>query len=223
MIGVGGSNGKTTTKELLAAILAGAGPTLATRGNLNNHIGVPLTLLRLEPVAPIRGDRDGRQSPGRDRRARRGREARASRSSPTPATSTSRGSATSPASARAEGEMFAALDGRRHGRHQRRRPVRGDVAVDGAARRARPALRRRGDRRRARGGHRRPHRGRRLRHRVHARHRRRGWRGCGCRSPAATTCRTRSGRRPPPTPRASRCRRSSPASSACGPSPAACS
>jgi UDP-N-acetylmuramoyl-tripeptide--D-alanyl-D-alanine ligase len=49
VLGVGGSNGKTTTKELLAAILAGAGPTLATRGNLNNHIGVPLTLLRLAP------------------------------------------------------------------------------------------------------------------------------------------------------------------------------
>ncbi len=48
VLGVGGSNGKTTTKELLAAILAGAGPTLATRGNLNNHIGVPLTLLRIE-------------------------------------------------------------------------------------------------------------------------------------------------------------------------------
>jgi len=49
VIGVGGSNGKTTTKELLASILAGAAPTLATRGNLNNHFGVPLTLLRLEP------------------------------------------------------------------------------------------------------------------------------------------------------------------------------
>jgi UDP-N-acetylmuramoyl-tripeptide--D-alanyl-D-alanine ligase len=47
VIGVGGSNGKTTTKELLAGILEGTGPTLATRGNLNNHIGVPLTLLRL--------------------------------------------------------------------------------------------------------------------------------------------------------------------------------
>jgi UDP-N-acetylmuramoyl-tripeptide--D-alanyl-D-alanine ligase len=48
VIGVGGSNGKTTTKELLASILSGAGPTLATRGNLNNHLGVPLTLARLE-------------------------------------------------------------------------------------------------------------------------------------------------------------------------------
>jgi UDP-N-acetylmuramoyl-tripeptide--D-alanyl-D-alanine ligase len=49
VLGVGGSNGKTTTKEMLAGILAGVGTTLATRGNLNNHIGVPLTLLRLEP------------------------------------------------------------------------------------------------------------------------------------------------------------------------------
>jgi UDP-N-acetylmuramoyl-tripeptide--D-alanyl-D-alanine ligase len=48
LAGVGGSNGKTTTKELLAAILGQAGPTLATRGNLNNHIGVPLTLFRLD-------------------------------------------------------------------------------------------------------------------------------------------------------------------------------
>ncbi len=49
LVGVAGSNGKTTTKEMVAAILAEAGATLATRGNLNNHIGVPLTLLRLEP------------------------------------------------------------------------------------------------------------------------------------------------------------------------------
>ncbi len=47
LIGVAGSNGKTTAKEMTAAILAEAGPCLATRGNLNNHIGVPLTLLRL--------------------------------------------------------------------------------------------------------------------------------------------------------------------------------
>lgn len=47
LIGVAGSNGKTTVKEMTAAILACTGETLATRGNLNNHIGVPLTLLRL--------------------------------------------------------------------------------------------------------------------------------------------------------------------------------
>lgn len=48
--GLTGSNGKTTTKEMLAAILQLAGPTLATAGNFNNDIGVPLTLLRLEPT-----------------------------------------------------------------------------------------------------------------------------------------------------------------------------
>ncbi len=46
LIGITGSNGKTTTKELCAGILEGLGPTLATRGNLNNQFGVPLTLLR---------------------------------------------------------------------------------------------------------------------------------------------------------------------------------
>ncbi len=48
LVGVGGSNGKTTVKEMTAAILARRGPCLATRGNLNNHIGVPVTLMRLE-------------------------------------------------------------------------------------------------------------------------------------------------------------------------------
>jgi UDP-N-acetylmuramoyl-tripeptide--D-alanyl-D-alanine ligase len=47
VVAVTGSNGKTTTKQLLAAIFAARGPVLATEGNLNNHIGVPLTLLRL--------------------------------------------------------------------------------------------------------------------------------------------------------------------------------
>ncbi|MGQ0835895.1 MAG: UDP-N-acetylmuramoyl-tripeptide--D-alanyl-D-alanine ligase [Gammaproteobacteria bacterium] len=49
LIGVAGSNGKTTVKEMIAAILGQAGTCLATRGNLNNHIGVPVTLLRLDP------------------------------------------------------------------------------------------------------------------------------------------------------------------------------
>ncbi len=48
LIGVAGSNGKTTVKEMTASILVRLGPCLATQGNLNNHIGVPLTLLRLE-------------------------------------------------------------------------------------------------------------------------------------------------------------------------------
>jgi UDP-N-acetylmuramoyl-tripeptide--D-alanyl-D-alanine ligase len=48
LVGIGGSNGKTTTKEMTAAILSRRGSCLSTQGNLNNHIGVPLTLLRLE-------------------------------------------------------------------------------------------------------------------------------------------------------------------------------
>ena len=47
LIALTGSNGKTTLKEMIAAILRRRGPTLATEGNLNNEIGVPLTLLRL--------------------------------------------------------------------------------------------------------------------------------------------------------------------------------
>ena len=47
-IAVTGSAGKTTTKELVAAALATAGPVLRTQGNLNNHWGLPLTLLGLE-------------------------------------------------------------------------------------------------------------------------------------------------------------------------------
>ena len=55
VIGITGSNGKTTLKEMTAAILARRGAVLATRGNLNNDIGVPLTLSRLrnEPFAVI--------------------------------------------------------------------------------------------------------------------------------------------------------------------------
>ncbi|KJZ66324.1 UDP-N-acetylmuramoyl-tripeptide--D-alanyl-D-alanine ligase [Pseudomonas fluorescens] len=44
-----GSSGKTTVKEMLASILRTRGPVLATRGNLNNDLGVPLTLLELAP------------------------------------------------------------------------------------------------------------------------------------------------------------------------------
>ena len=47
VIAVTGSNGKTTTKEMIGAILSRGGPCLVTKGNLNNHIGVPLTLLGL--------------------------------------------------------------------------------------------------------------------------------------------------------------------------------
>jgi len=47
VIGVTGSNGKTTVREMIARILESDGPTLAAKGNFNNHIGLPLTLLKL--------------------------------------------------------------------------------------------------------------------------------------------------------------------------------
>ncbi len=47
MIGITGTNGKTTTKDLCAAMLSAAGGVCATRGNFNNRLGVPLTLLSL--------------------------------------------------------------------------------------------------------------------------------------------------------------------------------
>src|SRR5688572_9084539 len=46
-LGITGSNGKTTSKELINAVLSKKFRTLATEGNLNNHIGVPLTLLKV--------------------------------------------------------------------------------------------------------------------------------------------------------------------------------
>ncbi|MDL0430732.1 UDP-N-acetylmuramoyl-tripeptide--D-alanyl-D-alanine ligase [Marinobacter sp. TBZ242] len=48
-VAITGSSGKTTVREMVAAILSGVGNTLVTEGNLNNHIGVPLTLFRLAP------------------------------------------------------------------------------------------------------------------------------------------------------------------------------
>jgi len=53
LIGVTGSNGKTTSKEMIASILETKFSVLRNEGNYNNHIGVPLTLLRLEPSHDI--------------------------------------------------------------------------------------------------------------------------------------------------------------------------
>ena len=53
IIGLTGSNGKTTTKELINAVLSKKYNTTATIGNLNNHIGVPLTLLSMTPKTEI--------------------------------------------------------------------------------------------------------------------------------------------------------------------------
>lgn len=52
-IAVTGSNGKTTTKELIYAVLGSSFKTFATVGNLNNHIGIPLTILSIPLDAEI--------------------------------------------------------------------------------------------------------------------------------------------------------------------------
>jgi len=61
---IGGSNGKTTTKELTYAVLSAGKRVLATEGNLNNHIGVPLTLLRIRPETEIAIVEMGTNHPG---------------------------------------------------------------------------------------------------------------------------------------------------------------
>ncbi len=48
ILGVTGSQGKTSTKDMLAAVLSATAPTIATAGNLNNELGVPITMLRVE-------------------------------------------------------------------------------------------------------------------------------------------------------------------------------
>ena len=53
IIALTGSNGKTTTKELINAVLSKKYDTIATKGNLNNHIGVPLTLLSITSYTEI--------------------------------------------------------------------------------------------------------------------------------------------------------------------------
>jgi len=64
VIGVAGSNGKTTTKEILAQVCTVAHRTLATQGNLNNHIGVPLTLLRADDDVVVMVLELGTSGPG---------------------------------------------------------------------------------------------------------------------------------------------------------------
>jgi UDP-N-acetylmuramoyl-tripeptide--D-alanyl-D-alanine ligase len=64
VVGITGSNGKTTTKELINAVLSQKFNTLYTQGNLNNHIGVPLTLLRLKPEHEIAIIEMGANHPG---------------------------------------------------------------------------------------------------------------------------------------------------------------
>ncbi len=67
LIAISGSNGKTTVKEMIAAVLRehwGAEHTLATEGNLNNDIGLPLTLLRLRETHQVAAIEIGMNHPG---------------------------------------------------------------------------------------------------------------------------------------------------------------
>ena len=64
MVGVTGTNGKTTTKELIAAVLKEKFNVLYTQGKFNNHIGVPLTLLRLKPEHEVAVIEMGANHPG---------------------------------------------------------------------------------------------------------------------------------------------------------------
>jgi len=64
VIAVGGSNGKTSTKELLKAALGAVYQVHATSGNLNNQIGVPLTLLALDDAADVAVVEAGTNEPG---------------------------------------------------------------------------------------------------------------------------------------------------------------
>jgi len=109
VVGVAGSNGKTTTKGMIATILSLLGPCHATKGTLNNHIGVPLTLLALEPshataVIEIGGNHPGEVA------------ALVALAAPTVGIVTNAGEehlegfGSLEGAARAEGELFAGLD-----------------------------------------------------------------------------------------------------------------
>jgi UDP-N-acetylmuramoyl-tripeptide--D-alanyl-D-alanine ligase len=64
VVAIGGSNGKTTTKELVSAVLSSHYPCHFTRGNYNNHIGVPLTLLAMPPGTEVAIIEMGTNQPG---------------------------------------------------------------------------------------------------------------------------------------------------------------
>lgn len=64
LIGITGTNGKTTTKELVSSVLAKKHNIIYTQGNFNNHLGVPLTLLRIKPETEIAVVEMGANHPG---------------------------------------------------------------------------------------------------------------------------------------------------------------
>ena len=64
VIGITGTNGKTTTKELVSAVLAKKYNIVFTQGNFNNQLGVPLTLLRIKPGTELAVVEMGASHPG---------------------------------------------------------------------------------------------------------------------------------------------------------------
>ena len=64
IIGITGTNGKTTTKELVSVVLAKKYKIIFTQGNFNNHLGVPLTLLRIKPDTELAVVEMGANHPG---------------------------------------------------------------------------------------------------------------------------------------------------------------
>ena len=82
VIGITGTNGKTTTKELIRSVLSRKFNVLATEGNLNNQIGVPLTLLKVKPEHELGNTEMWRQPPDGHCRSLRHRSSRISDSSP---------------------------------------------------------------------------------------------------------------------------------------------
>lgn len=64
VLSITGTNGKTTTKELVSAVLSKKYKTIYTQGNFNNHIGVPLTLLRIRPETEFAVVEMGANHPG---------------------------------------------------------------------------------------------------------------------------------------------------------------
>ncbi|MFA6335789.1 MAG: UDP-N-acetylmuramoyl-tripeptide--D-alanyl-D-alanine ligase [Bacteroidales bacterium] len=64
IVGLTGTNGKTTTKELITTVLSVKYRVISTQGNLNNHIGVPLTILKMDQTTQIGVVEMGASSPG---------------------------------------------------------------------------------------------------------------------------------------------------------------
>ncbi len=70
IVGITGSNGKTTTKNMLARILEDEGPTVAPRASFNNEVGAPLTMLRVEDDTRFLVSEFGASAPVRSRGSR---------------------------------------------------------------------------------------------------------------------------------------------------------